>query len=306
MEINIENETDELFGFDYEKLICDVVNASIDYVKCPYEAVVNVTIVDNEAIHTINKEHRNIDKATDVLSFPMVNYETAGDFSILDGDEYNDCFDPDSGELILGDIVISKDKVILQAEEYGHSTKRELGFLVAHSMLHLFGYDHMEADEQSEMEKMQKELLLSLGITRDTDFNSEIKSSKADIDNMDLILEAKKAMNNAYSPYSQFKVGAAIATKTGQIFTGCNVENASYGATICAERCAAVKSISEGCKDFVKIAIVSSSGDFTYPCGICRQFLSEFNENLIVILSNNKGETKEIALKNLLPEAFNM
>lgn len=306
MEINIENETNELFDFDYEKLIYDVVNAALDYVQCPYEATVNVTIVDDESIHSINKEHRNIDKATDVLSFPMVEYEEAGNFSVLDADEYNDCFDPDSGELILGDIVISKDRVLSQAKEYGHSTKRELGFLVAHSMFHLFGYDHMQKEEQLEMERMQKELLLGLGITRDGDFNSEIKSSKTEIDNMELILKAGKAMDNAYAPYSKFKVGAALATATGQIFTGCNVENASYGAAICAERCAAVKSISEGYKDFARLAIVSSLGDFTYPCGICRQFLSEFNENLIIILSNNKGEIKEIILKDLLPEAFNM
>ena len=306
MEINIENETTEEFGFDYNKLITTVVEGAIEYINCPYETIVNVTIVDDEAIRNINKEYRKIDKATDVLSFPMVEYEIPGDFKALEEDEYNDCFDPDSGQLILGDIIISKDKVLAQSEEYGHSAYRELGFLVAHSMFHLFGYDHMEEKERIEMEGLQKELLDKLGITRDKDFDSTIKLSKIDADNEVLILKAKNAMNNAYAPYSKYKVGAAIATKTGQIFTGCNIENVSYGATICAERCAALKAISEGYKEFTKIAIVSSSKDFTYPCGICRQFLAEFGTDIKFVLSNNKGEIKEKMLKELLPEAFNM
>ena len=306
MEINIENETTQQFGFDYEKLITTVVEGAIEYIHCPYETIVNVTIVDDETIREINKEYRQIDKATDVLSFPMIEYETPGDFNVLEKDEYMDCFDPDSGQLILGDIIISKDKVLKQSEEYGHSVYRELSFLVAHSMFHLFGYDHMEEDERIEMEKLQKDLLCSLGITRDKDFDSTIKSSRVEIDNETLILAAKKAMNNAYAPYSNFKVGAAIATKTGQIFTGCNIENVSYGATICAERCAAIKAVSEGYREFTKIAIVSSSNDFTYPCGICRQFLAEFGIDIKFVLSNNKGEIKEKMLKELLPEAFNM
>lgn len=306
MEINIENETIEQFGFDYENLITEVVEGAIEFINCPYETIVNVTIVDDEAIRQINKEYRQIDKATDVLSFPMLEYENPGDFDFLEEDEYNDCFDPDSGELVLGDIIISKDKVLTQAEEYGHSVYRELSFLVAHSMFHLFGYDHMEDDERIVMEKLQKELLDKLGITRDKDFDSTIKSSKIDVDNKILILSAKSVMNNAYAPYSNFKVGAAVATKTGQIFTGCNIENASYGATICAERCAVMKAISEGYKEFTKIAIVSSSNDFTYPCGICRQFLVEFGNDIKFVLSNKNGEIKEIMLKELLPEAFNM
>ena len=98
----------------------------------------------------------------------MVEYEIAGDFEFLNKDDpyVYEYFEPDTGELILGDIVISSDKVYSQAEEYGHSVKRELGFLVAHSMLHLFGYDHMEDEERAEMERMQSEILDKLGITR--------------------------------------------------------------------------------------------------------------------------------------------
>lgn len=123
------------------------------------------------------------------------------------------------------------------------------------------------------------------------------------INNDILITKAKEAMKNAYTKYSGFNVGAALLTKSGKIFTGCNIENSSYGATICAERVAFAKAISEGERDFEAIAIVSSSGDFTYPCGICRQFMSEWGTQLKLIFENGK-ETKTYTLNQLLPEAF--
>ena len=123
-------------------------------------------LTDNEGIHEFNREHRGIDRETDVLSFPNVDFETEGDFDI-DEEREADYFDPDSGELILGDIIISVDKVMEQAENYGHSTKREFAFLVAHSMLHLCGYDHMEEEEAKVMEAKQEEILTALGITRE-------------------------------------------------------------------------------------------------------------------------------------------
>ena len=170
MSIFIENENNAKFDFDYENLIKDVINESVDYVNCPFEISVEVTIVDNETIRQIINEQRDIDRPTDVLSFPMVDYEEAGNFEFLDDDSnpsVYEYFEPDTGELMLGDIVISSEKVYSQAEEYGHSVKRELGFLVAHSMLHLFGYDHMEEDERVVMEAKQSEILDRLGITRD-------------------------------------------------------------------------------------------------------------------------------------------
>lgn len=92
----------------------------------------------------------------------------------------------------------------------------------------------------------------------------------------ELMQAAEAACENAYAPYSGFKVGAALLTGDGRIYTGCNVENSSYGAAICAERTAAVKAVSEGCVRFSAIAVTNSKGGLTYPCGICRQFLSEF------------------------------
>ena len=120
------------------------------------------------------------------------------------------------------------------------------------------------------------------------------------MDNDILISYAKKAMGNAYAPYSGFSVGAALLSADGE------VENSSFGATICAERCAVLKAVSEGCTSFTKIAIVSSSDDLTYPCGICRQFLSEFMEDGEVILCDSEGNIKEYSLDTLIPFSFTL
>ena len=122
--------------------------------------------------------------------------------------------------------------------------------------------------------------------------------------NKELIDKAYAAMNKAYAPYSGFKVGAAAAVGD-KIYTGCNIENASYGATICAERCAIAKAVSDGHKTIDKIAIVSSSGDFTMPCGICRQVMSEFMKEGVVIVTDNR-EIKEFRLEELFPAGFSL
>lgn len=166
MAIHIEYETDLSLEIPVEDIICNVIDTALDMYDCPYEAEVNVIITDNNSIAAINEEYRNIAKPTDVLSFPMIDYETAGDFSIIDQLPEEECFDPDSGELLLGDIILSVEKIIEQAESYGHSKERELGFLTAHSMLHLFGFDHMEDDEREDMEQRQEEILERVGLRR--------------------------------------------------------------------------------------------------------------------------------------------
>lgn len=120
-----------------------------------------------------------------------------------------------------------------------------------------------------------------------------------------LIKKAKDAMEHAYAKYSGFKVGAALLTKSGKIYTGCNIENSSFGASICGERVAFVKAISEGETGFEAIAIVSSSGDYTVPCGICRQFMSEFGLDIKIILENGR-DMKVYTLRDLQPEAFSL
>lgn len=120
----------------------------------------------------------------------------------------------------------------------------------------------------------------------------------------ELIAKAKEAMENAYVPYSNFKVGAAILTEDGSIYTGCNIENASYGATNCAERTAIFKAISEGHQAIKSIAVVSSSEEFTYPCGICRQVISEFMKEGEMIFENSQNEIRVIPFKEIFPYSF--
>lgn len=165
MSLIIEKEVEVQFDFDDEKLAEEVVSFCMEHEDFPYEAEINLTLTDNEGIHEINRMYREIDRPTDVLSFPMLSYEQAGDFSGLEED-YDDNFNPDTGEIMLGDIVISIDKVREQAQSYGHSEKREFAFLIVHSMLHLFGYDHMEPEEAAVMEEKQNMILNEMNILR--------------------------------------------------------------------------------------------------------------------------------------------
>ena len=165
MTVTIEYEAQKRLELPFEEIIRQVAEESLDYVKCPYEAEVNVLLTDNEGIHQINLDTRGIDAPTDVLSFPMCDFSVPGDFSHLEEcpEEY---FNPDTGELMLGDIVISKEKVLSQAEEFGHSALREYAFLIVHSVLHLTGYDHMEPSERSVMEEQQRRIMEALNISR--------------------------------------------------------------------------------------------------------------------------------------------
>ena len=162
----VENETDKSFDFDIKEVADLVINEVLEKEECPYEAQINILLTNKEGIRLYNVQFRQIDSETDVLSFPNVDYGYPSDFEGLE-EKKADYFDPDSGELILGDIIICADKVEEQADSYGHSKKREFAFLVAHSMLHLCGYDHMEPEEAKTMETKQEEILMKLGITRE-------------------------------------------------------------------------------------------------------------------------------------------
>lgn len=168
MTFYVENETDKEFGFSEEEIAVLVAKEVLGQEKGPEDVQINLLVTDNEGIREYNRQYRDIDRETDVLSFPNLDFERAADFTAADNPELAaDYYDPESGELILGDIIISVEKVFSQAEEYGHSVKREFAFLVAHSMLHLCGYDHMEEDEAKDMEMRQEAVLNKLGITRD-------------------------------------------------------------------------------------------------------------------------------------------
>lgn len=162
----VENETSVTFAFDVKEILDLLLAEVLTQENCPYEAQVNLLITDNEGIHELNRQYRHVDAPTDVLSFPMIDFERAADFSVVDNLEA-DHFDPETGELILGDIIISADKVKEQALKYGHSLKREFAFLTAHSLFHLCGYDHMTKREADVMEQKQESILSALGITRE-------------------------------------------------------------------------------------------------------------------------------------------
>ncbi len=252
-----------------------------------------VRIVDDEQIRALNLDTRGIDSPTDVLSFPTVAYpagKTARDCPRRVSREY----DPAMGCANLGDCVINLGRAQAQAGEYGHSLKRELSYLTAHSAFHLMGYDHMNEEERAIMRNMEERALSAVGITREGDIPSHER----------LFEMACEAMQNSYSPYSNFKVGACILTSDGRTFMGCNFENASYGATICAERCAASCAIIAGARRFAAIAIAAEKAP-AWPCGICRQVLREFSDLSLPVIVGQCGKGFAVkTLGELLPESF--
>lgn len=161
-EVIIENIAEQIEIQDEIKETIELcIEKSLEYEGCDFDAQVSVTICDNEEIHRINKEQRDIDRPTDVLSFPMLFFDENGD--IIDSD-----YDMDGEFVILGDIVISAERAMEQAEEYGHSFRREIAFLTVHSMLHLLGYDHVTSEEDEKvMFARQEEILNKIGITRE-------------------------------------------------------------------------------------------------------------------------------------------
>lgn len=158
MAVYIENQCGAKFNFHYKVVINKAIETVMKDKDIPEELDVNVLIVSEEEIQDINKNTRDINRVTDILSFPYFEYETPGYFD-------RDLIDW-ADEDILGDIVVCADKIKAQAEEYGHSQKREMAFLIVHSMLHLTGYDHMEAEDAGIMEEEQRRIMSILGISR--------------------------------------------------------------------------------------------------------------------------------------------
>ncbi|MDZ4773633.1 MAG: cytidine deaminase [Planctomycetota bacterium] len=133
---------------------------------------------------------------------------------------------------------------------------------------------------------------------------TETTISRSDASDDELVQRAVEVRDRAYSPYSKIRVGAALRAADGRIFTGCNVENASYGLTLCAERSAIVKAVSEGVREFTTIAITTNRESALMPCGACRQVLLEFSPKLRVLVVGTSGKRREMTLDQLLPEAF--
>lgn len=166
MTIFLEEESDNLdkLDFEYKGLIEDAARAAALKEGFSEELQLSVTLTDERAIREINSNFRDVDAVTDVLSFPMLSFDGGYGYSHMVSDMANT--DPDSKELIIGDIVLCIPRIIEQAGEYGHSVKREFAFLVVHSMLHLFGYDHIEEEDRVLMEEEQRAIMEDLGISR--------------------------------------------------------------------------------------------------------------------------------------------
>ena len=190
-------------------------------------------------------------------------------------------------------MVISLDHLKAQAIEFGHSQAREAAYLLVHSLCHLMGYDHMEEEEKRLMREKEEEILNSVGLTRE---------GVESISDETLLSLAREAMTRSYSPYSHYPVGAALHALDGRIFQGCNIENASLGATICSERTAMVKAVSEGAHSFVAVAIAADK--MAWPCGACRQVLNEFAPEIRVLVTDAEGHVEQKTLQELLPNGF--
>ncbi len=253
---------------------------------------VSVRLCGDEDIRRVNAGFRGIDRATDVLSFPLVTYPAGGTAGACDR-LLARCYDDEAGACMLGDLIISVPHIYAQAAEYGHSPEREAAYLLVHGLCHLFGYDHIDPDDQRRMRQMEESILSGIGLTRD---------GGGAVSDDTLRSLALAAMERSYSPYSHFRVGAALLCADGRIFQGCNVENASFGLTNCAERTAVFKAVSEGAREFTAIAI-AAEGTPPWPCGACRQVLNEFAPDIRVLITWD-GHTDEASLSALLPHGF--
>ena len=247
----------------------------------PMDSVMSLLVTDDAAIHAINLSMRGVDAATDVLSFPSVQFPPHTVYSRL-----RPRLPRQDGHPFLGDAVISLPRAQAQGREFGHGVNRELAYLTAHSALHLLGYDHMEDTDKTLMREKERDIMEQIGLYRDEE----------------LLDKALKAMEMSYSPYSHFRVGACILGADGRTYIGANIENASYGATICAERAALSRAVVDGCRRFTAIAIAGDEP--AWPCGICRQALNEFSDDMKVIVGTKEGIVGVMKLSELLPHSF--
>ena len=274
MKINFINET-KIDVKQYKNIIRSVFKHVKD------DRYFNVIFVEKDRIQQINKEYRGIDKVTDVITFALMENQAEIFMEAIEE---------------LGDVFICCDRAIEQANDYGHSIEREVGFLAVHGYLHLIGYDHMNEEDEKIMFAKQEEIL------------AKAKLKRGEGTSVTKLMEAAiKAMENAYVPYSKFRVGAALLLKSGAIVTGCNIENASYGLCNCAERTALFKAYSEGLNkdDIVAMSIAGATDNAISPCGACRQVMAELlHLDTPVYLTNLKGDVVKMTVKELLPYSF--
>lgn len=238
-----------------------------------------LTLVSDDEIKKLNKQYRNIDHETDVLTFAYLESGQQTDEERID----------------LGSIIIAPSVAKKQAKEFKHPYERELAFLFIHGLLHIFGYDHMKEDEAEKMFALQNEILNSLPI----DFYTDLSKMKK------LLLKAK---SQALATYSHFHVGACVCLKNGKYITGFNIENSAYSVCVCAERVALFSAYSQGYTkdDIASIGIISDAKNVGSPCGVCRQAMSELmNMNCpVYIFNTDLSKHLYSTVSELLPNAF--
>ena len=245
--------------------------------------IIELNFVNNDKIREINFKYRKINKITDVISFSFFKKKEINKFKNIKSKYLQ----------ILGEINIAIDKAKKQALKKHNALWYELSFLYTHGLLHLFGFDHIKKKDGIIMNNEQKKIFI------------EVKKMKKT--EVELIDEAIIAMKRAYVPYSNFAVGAALLCKDGTIFRGNNIENASYGLSMCAERNTIFKAYTEGKNknDIIALAVVADSDRPVSPCGACRQVMSELLKNdTKIYLANLKGEKIITTPEKLLPYSF--
>jgi len=253
-------------------------------IKIDGKYIINVTVVDDKTIQVLNKHYRGKDSPTDVLTFAL--------------DEGTSIKEPAIPKLI--DIYIDYEQVFRQAPT---SYDSELYLLVIHGILHGLGYDHQDEVSQKEMFDYQEKILKQI-----LEVNKMERLNEKAI--KELVSEAIRARLNSYSPYSNFKVGAAVQVKKDGktiVFLGTNIENAAYGEAVCAERNALFAAYSNGYhkEDIIALAVVADTNNLTSPCGSCRQVISELMDlEAPIILANLKGAIEIKTVKELLPFSF--
>ena len=271
-----------------ERVFSEAARACLRLQGISAPCLINLVLTDDLDIREVNRTWRGIDRTTDVLSFPSLSL-TPNRLFDPSAPGARAAWDSDAGAYFLGDILLNIPQALRQAAQFSHTIHREIIYLFVHGVFHLLGYDHHAKEDQQRMRNQEKQALEAV--------------YPAPVSDEQLLALARAAREFAHTPYSNYKVGAALLAHDGAVYTGCNIENASFGLTNCAERTAVFKAVSEGNTAFEAIAIAADR-TAPWPCGACRQVLSEFAPRLRVLISWGEGQTDSSTLDQLLPHSF--
>ncbi len=274
-EVNFQNNTN--YKFIYEKEVNKIISEFAKYFNIKSKIIVDLTFESADVVHQLNKEYRGVDKTTDVLSFGLEAVDFYEQMNILP----------------LGDIIINYEKIISQAKEFNHSEKREFCYLFTHSLLHLYGYDHIKNSEAKRMNFITEWIMN----------NIDVRRKKM---NESMFSKVKSLLKKSYAPYSDFQVACILIDKDGKEYKGVNVESAAYPSGLCAERNAIFSAVTKGARpyEFKEVHIISKKEeDVINCCGACLQVMNEFLDNDCVIYSYNNSGTKvrKSSIREMMP-----